>query len=185
MNLGAGTCSTRSYTFSSPGLDLAIISLDQRNSRFANELVRLGYAPVTLDDIVNEPSREGAEIYTVGFPGATALMGQIKLDPEMTKWSSSDYSLPIYSYGRVSMLHEALHFFWGDISVYPGNSGGPVVENEKLVGIVSAQPVIPLGQAEDQTENLEMPIPFGKIIKAKFLPELFAIQEQKDANLKQ
>ena len=34
------------------------------------------------------------------------------------------------------MLHNTLPFFWADMSIYPGNSGGPVVANDRLVGIV-------------------------------------------------
>jgi CBS domain-containing protein len=39
------------------------------------------------------------------------------------------------------MVHHILPFFWADMSIYPGNSGGPVVEDGKLVGVVSAQAV--------------------------------------------
>ena len=42
MNLGAGTSFYIPYTFSSPELDIAIISLDQRDSRFADQLYRIG-----------------------------------------------------------------------------------------------------------------------------------------------
>lgn len=64
------------------------------------------------------------------------------------------------------------------MSIYPGNSGGPIIEVDKIVGIVSAQPTIPV----EESEELRTRIPFGKIIKAKFIAELLSIQEQKDAN---
>ena len=76
------------------------------------------------------------------------------------------------------MLHNELPFCWVDMSIYPGNSGGPVIEGGKIVGIVSGQPTIPV----EESEKLRTRIPFGKIIKAKFIPELLAIQEQKDKN---
>jgi S1-C subfamily serine protease len=179
MNLGAGTSFTVPYIFSSPDIDLAIVSLDKRDSVFADDLVSKGYEPISLSDIGNEPSKEGAEVFTVGFPESTAIIGQISQHPDVSQWSSRDFSLPISSFGRVSMLHDALSFYWVDMSIYPGNSGGPVVEADKIVGIVSGQPTIPV----EGDKELETRIPFAKIIKAEFIAELLSIQEQKDTNV--
>ena len=178
MNLGAGTISSAPYTFSSPDIDLAIVSLDNQNSRFADELISKGYEPLSLNDIGKEPSNEGAEVFTVGYPSSTALLGQISQHPAEAQWSSSYFSLPTFSFGRVSMLHNALSFYWVDMSIYPGNSGGPVIEADKIVGVVSGQPFIPV----EGFEELKTRIPFGLIIKAKFIPELLSIQEKKDKN---
>lgn len=178
MNLGAGTSFTVPYTFSKPVLDLAIVSLDQRDSRFGDELIRLGYDPIATEELGLEPSQEGAEVFTVGYPSSTALLGQTNQPAALTQWSSSYFSLPSFSFGRVSMLHDELPFFWADMSIYPGNSGGPVIENNKIVGIVSSQPTIPV----EESEKFRTRIPFGKIIKAKFIADLISIQEQKDSN---
>jgi len=176
MNLGAGPSFTAPYTFSSPDLDLALISLDQRDSKFADQLLELGYEPVSSDIIEDEPSCEGCEVFTVGYPSPTALIGQVSLHPAHGHWSSSHFSLPVFSFGRVSMMHDQLPFYWIDMSIYPGNSGGPVIGNNKLVGVVSAQAILPA----DFNPNVEMRIPFGKIIKAKYVRELLQVQEQKD-----
>jgi hypothetical protein len=73
-------------------VDLAVISLRIRVSEyllnllpkpepiFAEELVKLGYQPITIDEIGEEPSREGAEIFTVGYP---AHVSQIKQREEI------------------------------------------------------------------------------------------------------
>ncbi len=74
------------------------------------------------------------------------------------------------------MLHQALPFYWVDMSIYPGNSGGPVIEEDRLVGIVSEQPTIPVENAE----QLQVRIPFAKIIKAEHIIGLLAQQEEKD-----
>lgn len=177
MNLGAGTSSTVPYIFSSPEIDLAVVSLDNRNSRFADELVNKGYEPLSLSNIGEEPSKEGTEVFTVGYPSSTALLGQLSQHPATANWSSSYFSLPTFSFGRVSMLHNALPFYWADMSIYPGNSGGPIIEADKIVGIVSGQAWIPV----EESKELRTRIPFGKIIKAKFIAELLSIQEQKDA----
>lgn len=169
MNLQAGTLDTVPYTFSEPRLDLAIISLDQRHPEFADELHQRGYVPVGLEDISNEPSAEGAEIFTVGFPQATAVLGERQLHPAEANWSSRYVSLPAFSFGKVSMLHPDLSFFWCDISAYPGNSGGPVIEGNKLVGIVSAQAI-----------HEGSRIPFAKIIKASHIRSVLNVQFKKD-----
>ncbi len=177
MNLGAGVSWMTPYTFSSPDLDIAVISLDHRNgdSRFADELIAKGYEPILSSDIADAPSGEGVEVFTVGFPSSTALLGQVSQHPALTNWSSTYFSLPTYSFGRVSMLHEALPFYWTDMSIYPGNSGGPIIEDDKLVGIVSGQPTIQVENSKD----LKIRIPFGKIIKTQFLLDLIQIQVQK------
>ncbi len=178
MNLGAGTSFSVPYTFSKPELDLAVISLDQRDSKFADNLISIGHVPITLDDIGEEPSKEGSEVFSVGFPSSTALLGQISQNADLINWSSSYFSLPTFSFGHISTLHGSLPFFWVDMSIYPGNSGGPIIEGNKIVGIVSGQPTIPV----EESEKLRTRIPFGKIIKAKFIADLLSIQEKKDAH---
>ena len=168
MNLGAGGPSADNYVFSDPDFDLALISLDPRNSEFADELIELGFVPVPSDDIADGPDTEGQEVFTIGFPSSTALIGQVSLRPAVAHWSSSYFSLPVSSFGRVSMLHALLPFFWADMSIYTGNSGGPVVANDRLVGVVSAQAAIPLDEAPDVLTRM----PFGKIIKTRFVRAL-------------
>ena len=176
MNLGAGTTFSIPYSFSTPELDIAIVSLDQRDTRFADELIDKGYTFISSNDIAETPSKEGAQVYTIGFPSSTSLLGEIKQHPAEVNWSSSYFSLPTFSFGRVSMLHNDLPYFWVDMSIYPGNSGGPLIEDDKLVGIVSGQPAIPV----EENEQLHTRIPFAKIIKAIYIFELIARQEQKD-----
>lgn len=185
MNLGAGTSWSVPYTFSREELDLAIISLDQRNSKFADELLSLGYIPISMQDLSDEPSAEGVDVFTIGYPNATAVIGQRRLTAGERNWASSDFSVPVFSFGRVSMLQAKLEFFWCDMSIFPGNSGGPVVEYEKLVGIVSAQPLIQSHICAPSGEQLPevafTRIPFGRMIKGKFIKELLEAQIRKDS----
>lgn len=176
MNLGAGASFTVPYTFSEPELDLALISLDQRDSKFADELQSLGFEPISSDAISEGPESEGQEAFTIGYPSSTALIGQVSQNKASAHWSSSYFSLPVSTFGRVSMLHNMLSFFWVDMSIYPGNSGGPLIADDRLVGIVSGQAILPIDEVPDVTTR----IPFGKIIKAKFVSRLLAEQEQKD-----
>lgn len=171
------------YTFSIPDLDLAIISLNSsKNRRLADELIKLGYKPISMSDIEDQPSEEGSDVFTVGYPEATAVLGQLNNNKAVTNWSSDSISIPTFVFGKVSMLNDKIAFFLTDLSVYPGNSGGPVIENGKLVGIVSQQSRILL---EDlQHDNKPLPfgirIPFGRIIKAKYIKPLLDLQIKKE-----
>ena len=175
-HLAAGVSYMHPYTFSPPELDLAIISLRKELRGFADRLISLGYSPISSELIADGPSSEGAEVFTVGFPSATSLVTQVMQHPSDVPWSSGFLSLPVFSWGRVSMLHEQLPFYWCDMSIYPGNSGGPVIEKGKLVGIVSAQATLPLEGAPMTRTR----IPFGKIIKTNFVKALLDEQEVKD-----
>ena len=172
MNLMAGVPWMHPYTFSTPHLDLAVISLNQHDRGFADELEAAGYVPVTLDDVAEQPSTEGAEIYSVGYPDATAVLGKLNLPDAALHWSSGAFSVPVFSFGRVAMLRDDLPSFLADLSVYPGNSGGPVMENGKLVGIVSSQAAV-----ED------VRIPFATVIKSTYIRELIRQQAEKDGHL--
>lgn len=182
MNLGAGSYDLGVYTFSSPELDLAVISLDNPNDpekEFADALEEDGYRPISIDDIAHESLIEGTDVMAVGYPSATAVLGQVNISEAQRSWASGQFSLPVFSFGKVSMENSNLYFFWTDISIYPGNSGGAVVSKNKLVGIVSAQALIPVEGGKDMFTR----IPFGKIIKAKYLFELIDQQDKKDQKI--
>jgi hypothetical protein len=173
MDLGAGDPRRAPYSFSSQYIDLAVISFNGPGStatgRFAADLDRAGYRPVPLEHVGDEPTAEGAEILSVGFPAASVL-GEQDLHPAQAYWASKFVSLPVFAFGRVAMLHSGLDSFWGDISTYPGAGGGPVVQDERLVGIVSAQ-----ASVED------VRIPYARITKARHIRALIEEQDRKDA----
>ncbi len=180
MNLGAGTPDFAPYTYSSPSIDLAVISLDNRSRAVTERLLERGYVPVPSDLIGDEPSSEGAEVFTVGFPAAASEVAQLLLSPAVLRWRSEILSLPHSTYGRVSLLHPALPFFWADLTIYPGNSRGPVIEGDRLVGIVSAQAVIPVELGGAAIEGVSTRVPLGRMIKAVEVRELLYQQEDKD-----
>lgn len=185
MGLNAGV--SKPFTFSNSDIDLAIISLDVRhNEDFANQLMEEGYVPISLDDICDDPVTEGDEIYSIGFPGITSLLGHIKLPDDDFMWSSEYLSLPVFSFGKIAMAHENLFYSWGDVSIYPGNSGGPVIHNGKLIGIVSSQPGIPSETIINKNTGIEEPylaitrVPFAKVIKSRYIYDLLQTQIEKD-----
>jgi hypothetical protein len=177
---------SESYSFSSKEIDLAIISLDsplvKKIFHFDENLTYLGHVPITLADIADEPSGEASPVFIVGYPSSTSSISKIVSDP----WRSNTISLPTFSFGRVAMLNKLLPYFKCDISAYPGDSGGPVIENGKLVGIVSQQPLIHTDIIDitngnySQTEKALTRIPFSIATKAKYIKELLEVQKKKD-----
>jgi Trypsin-like peptidase domain len=176
MNLGAGIYESNPYTFS-PDSDLAIISLEEtRTARFREDLLKNGYVPVDSSDISNAASA-GDEVFTVGYPGISTI-GTLQLPKSLQNWSSSNYCLPSFAFGRISMTDADLPAFWTDMSIYPGNSGGPVIAENRLVGIVSGNATIP-SEVEGGPRTR---IPFGSMIKAEQLIPLLNEQEEKIAS---
>jgi len=70
LNLKTGP---QAYNFSTPELDLAVISFKNRGRNFLNEIIRLGHEPISFDEIEDSPSAEGTEVFTVGFPGTISF----------------------------------------------------------------------------------------------------------------
>jgi hypothetical protein len=196
MNLGAGVTWMSPYTFSEPSLDLAVVSLTNRFLGVAEELLARGFRPVKLDDLAYGPSREGVEVFSVGYPGHMSLIGQRPLQLAEQAWASQSYSLPSFAFGRVSMVHDRLPFFWCDLGAYPGHSGAPVVEEGKMIGVISAQGTsyadVFLKKGEHGTGREQIlldtdfvaktRIPFGRAFRTKLLRDLLDVQMEKDRN---
>jgi hypothetical protein len=183
MNLGAG--GSVFYSFSEPDNDLGVISLNHLlYIEFRNDLLASGYRPVSIDDVDEGPSKEGAEVFSVGYPGSMATVATWA--ESLPMWASAAISQPCFSFGRVAMSHPLLDYFLIDQSIYPGNSGGPVVEEDRLIGIVSGQPTMRLEYESDTsiparpTLEARVRIPFGNIIKAKHIRPLIDKQINKD-----
>lgn len=167
------------YTFSDPLLDLAIVSLRDQASDFLNKLLRSGYKAVDVSSISKRRVSVGEDIFTVGFPASTSHIDE--LQPDMAQHITPDrrsmlVSTPVFSFGKVAMAHEALEYFWADMSVYPGNSGGPVIRDNEIVGVVSAQATVPV----NDTSGERVGIPFGMIVHSDAIMSLIKEQEKKD-----
>lgn len=161
-------------------LDLAVISLRPTlpqafisRKNFATELIELGYQPISIEDITDEPSEESVDIYTIGYPVYISLISQRpdEIDEDLKRWSSFDITLPNLSFGKVSMLHKDIDYFWCDMRIFKGNSGGPVIENGKLVGIMYTRGYTDEGE-----------FTFSKAVKAKYIVNL--LEEQVEKNLR-
>lgn len=164
----------------SEGHDLAVISLDVRYRSFADNLISLGYAPITDDDLNTQSVFEGEEVFTVGFPKVTSSLGEmVDLHPYHRMNGSSRFAVPVTSFGRIALYHSELPYLLANMSVYPGNSGGPAVVNDKLVGLVSRHIVASIERSIPAVEA-EVAIPFTTIIPSRFLMKLIRFQEVMD-----
>jgi len=134
-----------------------------------DDLENSGYKSIRIDSTWIYSLNEGDPIFSIGYSITTSILGKLNLSSAIHNWSSQYVSLPTISFGNIAMNNSLLHFFWGDLSIYPGNSGGPVIKNNKLIGIIS-------GQAQYDGQR----VPFAYVIKIKHLFPLLEEQIKKD-----
>lgn len=181
-HLDVGPPEMHSYTLDIER-DLAVISLDHSHSYFADSLESDGYVPMDSEVFTNCAFSEGLEVFTIGFPGSVSIVGRQPLDPPELNWASALVSLPACSFGHVSMNHERLDFFWCDLSAYPGNSGGPIVDrNSRCLGIVTGGATVVPEWENEPLEGFSVSIPFTRAVKAKYVRALLERQHEKDRN---
>lgn len=139
---GIGPMETRPYEFSEKE-DIGIISLsDGLNKGFLNVLLKRGYLPISLSNIdTNCLLKPGQKIVCIGYPTETVLYQRKGLDFKDKIWESSIISSPLVSYGFVNSSVKNESFFDGGIYIYYGYSGGPVISNNKLIGITSRREI--------------------------------------------
>jgi hypothetical protein len=182
--LGAPTYNQRRYVFSTPEIDLAIISLDGgcRFSHFADLLERKGYVPITINDIDTTELTIGKDLYCLGFP-VLALERIQSLDANIEPYQSNLVLNIAATFGKISIPKIGTNFFIGDISIGPGNSGGPMISNGKLVGIVSRQSTTAV--ETDRNEAIlgtRTRMPYAISIKTSLIFPLLAEMVNKDKN---
>ncbi|MEO7047160.1 MAG: serine protease, partial [Ferruginibacter sp.] len=129
------------YVLSNVETDVAIISLDDIpvfGKQFVDMLLAKGYRPLHEYDIDHTNTlTEGAAITALGFPSDLSILkDQTKnLDSSIYYWQSPGVSIPSISTGTIRNPQKDSFYFTGNIAIYHGYSGGPVVCKNKLVGI--------------------------------------------------
>jgi hypothetical protein len=187
LTIGAGGSDLGAYTFSHPAMDLAVISLSHRDTLgFAENLDSAGYEPITTSDVLDKPTEEGTEVFSVGYLDAVSTLTRRKKTDVTNWWSpSAVVSLPTLTFGRIALLHPLLPSFWADISIYPGSSGAPVIEGDKVVGIVIGQARAAVEYENEPIEPWSMRLPFAKCMAAGNVMELLDRQKVKDERFAQ
>jgi hypothetical protein len=127
----------RSYIFSSIRDDLGAIIFDHMDAGFAAYLDSQGYKPITLADIdTSWDCNVGDDIMAIGFPDFSIVQDR-GLNESGRNWGSNNVSLPVITSGKISSIEPDNIDFSGNIFTFHGNSGGPIIRNNKLIGIVS------------------------------------------------
>lgn len=132
---------TSPYIMSSAKDDLAILCIDcDTNSlHFYKTLVDRGYVPLSTRDIDSAfKVKRGDNIYSIGFP-ENSQVGRIKLPGWHYPFTrSSIVSIPVLTLGVFQNEFPTNSiFFDAKMFVYHGFSGAPVMNKNKLIGIVS------------------------------------------------
>jgi hypothetical protein len=130
------TLSREEYILSDSA-DVGVICLSKSmNGRlFAETLRGRGYEPIEISN-VDTTAKAGDKIMAIGFP-IESLYGRIALPRAITNWESDRVYVPIVTTGTVHSFDKTLPYFYSDIFIYHGNSGGPIIKGNKLIGIVS------------------------------------------------
>lgn len=151
------------FYLSDDATDIGIISLQASHTKFlVKTLEEDGYLPVELSDIERtQDISTGEGIAAIGYPD----ISRVGIFQKRNDYQSNVVVLPVSTYGNIAMTHPQLSYFIGDITVYPGNSGGPVIKNNKMIGIVSGQVLIPV----DQSNRLSSRGTLAKVIKAEHI----------------
>jgi hypothetical protein len=130
------------YQLSDTVADIAVISLDDipgTGKQFIGALYTRGYRPISISDIDTSNLHTRDKIQAVGFPDELSrLPNQTKrYDLSVYYWQSPWVTIPVVSTGyiRYSRLANNVPLFTGNIFIYHGFSGGPVLRNNKLIGL--------------------------------------------------
>jgi hypothetical protein len=142
----------RGVTLSTPDIDLGIIALDRvgpenQGPNFLNFLLNQGYRPIDITDVdLSCTLASGDEIWAMGYPIESVQMVN-NIPPAIAFWQSPLITRTFISRGTVNDTNPRPGIFYADVFVYHGFSGGPIIFNGKLVGIISGIDFIPISTA--------------------------------------
>jgi|GEM_PF-5715327 len=166
---------TRPFKFSNDDLDIAIISLQSKMTYQLRELLETdGYKPISIKNIdTSDNYLVGEDIFAIGYP-AFSTLGKILLQD---KSINEDVVLPLTTFGKTALYSPSLYYFIADVTVNPGNSGGPIIRNNKIIGIASQQMLVDLKMStsidlNDIISTLKSSSPLAKIVKSKYIIQI-------------
>ena len=105
---------------------------------FVETLIKRGYTPITIEDIDTVCNiTQNQKIMAIGYP-IESTVGYKNLPKALYNWEAQAISIPMVTKGEISDVGKGKNDFQGNIFYYHGNSGGPSISNNKLIGIVSS-----------------------------------------------
>lgn len=129
------------FIFSPKDTDIAIIALDGYNyqtgiSNIPKILMDRGYQPIDISDIdTNYQYKKGDLTYSIGFPELSMIGTKNSID-SFQIFQSNTITLPVVSKGKELETKNNNLYVISDVFVYHGNSGGPIIHDNKLIGVV-------------------------------------------------
>lgn len=167
--------------FSSKDLDLAIISLDDvriYGKQFVRVLDAYGYVPIGINDIDTiSKLRRDDYIIAFGFPQFSEV-GRIKIPTGVFGDELIKATIPVVTKGYVEDTSLVSKYFSGNIFIYSGFSGGPVVNRyNKMIGINKAYFAQP-----NKVEGINLNYYYREkslFIKSKYIISLIAELEKR------
>lgn len=160
------------FTLSDKNTDLGIIDLEHsfNGVQFCIDLYNKGYSPLKIQDFDTTNSfKNNQEIYTVGFPQESYKKNETESQLQ-SAIESSITSLPTITRGRIRNYQTDSKFFEPEIFVYKGYSGGPIISNNRVIGINSRIMTVNCTDINDsKIKYIELR---PKMVKAKHLIEL-------------
>jgi hypothetical protein len=139
-----------------PHLDLAAVHIAGQGGNLCSALEEAGYEFVPADLLADGPSREGAKVFAV------------EIEPSCASGDSAMTLTPGCE-GRVISLKDKLSFFWTDIPISRASIGCPIIESDRIVGIVTPQ-ASPI--ADHTSRELNLLTPFYTVTKAAHVKAL-------------
>ena len=115
-------------------IDVIVVSLEsEEGHRFSSILKSFDLAPLNINNIDSTGIGDvGSELIIAGFPVASRIDDRLP------------FMLPLFTFGRIAQFNLGLDHFIGDVTLMPGNSGGPAITDGKVIGIVTSQMQLPL-----------------------------------------
>jgi hypothetical protein len=164
-------------------LDLVAIDLRFQNI-FLEEVKTLGIHAFSFEEILDDPGKISTQLCAVGFPPEISYAGDSLVPEDLSYLYKNQISMPTVTHGHVAMNHHDLHYFWADLTVYGGNSGGPAIVDNKIAGIVTGQAFQNIEDFYDDQAEIDVPlqakyrIPMARCIKGRLLKELINSYEE-------
>lgn len=171
--LNLGIYSRTDYIFSDIETDLAIVSLEGANRYFGDLLEKKGHIAIGIKDIdTSNIYRYGQDIAIFGYPFFT-VVNQLDLPIAAAIWQSRLVFAKSVTFGKISTISLRNKYFISDANIAPGNSGGAIIRNNKLIGIVSSQPSFYLEDNNgNPISNLNYRMPLSVGVKSIFIMPL-------------
>lgn len=161
----------RNFIWSPKDTDLAIVALDAFPSEISDIpkiLKNRGYEPIEITSIDTlYQSKKGDLTYSIGFPELSLLGKKGSIDT-FEVFQSNSVTIPIVSVGKTLEGEWPSTYVVSDVFVYHGNSGGPLIHNNKVIGIVHG-PNLEIKQANGTLLRSYYFLNGNQFIKAKYI----------------